>query len=1052
MSTQSNTAPQLDELLDHASWLRSLARRLVVDAADVEDLLQETWLTALRRPPTERSNLRGWLGTVATNLARQRWRRSGRVEAGLEAEPQVALDPAELTAEVELGRDLAARVLELDEPYRTTVLLRYWRGLNATEIAQREGVAASTVRWRLSEALEQLRTGLDDTNDGDRRAWLSALAPFAVEWRSAAVTSSGASLVGTAAGVLLQAWLWAVMGAVIVVFGMGALSMLGGTRSGSAVTQDLTDYRFPTELATLGAIEVTVDERTAVLTEDPTVPVQIETATDGVAVEQGAHVVLQVVDQDGLPVPEARAELFGSRHVVAADGNGRIDFVVRPEQLEKSRRALSSDLVSIVVGAPEHELGVVEGRLVPGGEHDFGVVVLGPGGSVGGVVMDEAGLAIEGAFVGVVSPTLGPDGEVDSVRGFGPHVDRYRFVTTDASGRFELHGVPASPCRVAAAKPDWVGGSSPILSPSFDASGTPSGFDGEPLELVMRRDPNRRSILGRIVDGEGVGVAYARVDYEGGSLFVQSRGLTTSDGSGRFAIDVESGGQFDLTVRSNGHDFGAVRREGVRPSTSVYQFVVETAQPWTLTVLSSDGGRLPNARIHSDAISLLDPVDASDVSDDDSTHRLLAPNFPFEITISAEHHEELVLSDLQGTNEGRSLEVVLESLPGIRGRVLDPSGRPLPDASVVAVEAWDGYARIDGFPARVMDSPVRGSSTSTDPDGRFRYTERRRASLYVRVEAEGFAPFEVGPIDHRPEVGLDLGELRMGLGGALEGSVFDVDGEPVPGAVVAVNRGDGAPRTVRTDSDGRYRFERLTPGPWQVRRRDAEFDSLGAYSTRHLPLPMGRGLDADVVVTEGGITSFDLAPENDGLSLLTGRVLVDGRPAVGWSVRLTPEPSVDLLSVAGLQGVAAPAGLDDPWRTAVGRDGRFELTVGNRGPARVVVQSDAGYIVWRDVVLADQELEIELDLTQSFVEVTGAAPDLRSPVMTLLRVELGEWTAARDLTPDLDGTSASVALPHGSVDVVELAIDPSNPEGAEAVTVERFEHASGGGARVDLED
>src|SRR6478735_4000439 len=60
------------ELLEHASWLRKLARTLVSDGAD--DLVQDTWVAALRTPPERAAGPRPWLRAVLTNAARLRWR------------------------------------------------------------------------------------------------------------------------------------------------------------------------------------------------------------------------------------------------------------------------------------------------------------------------------------------------------------------------------------------------------------------------------------------------------------------------------------------------------------------------------------------------------------------------------------------------------------------------------------------------------------------------------------------------------------------------------------------------------------------------------------------------------------------------------------------------------------------------------------------------------------------------------------------------------------------------------------------------------------------
>ena len=76
--------PPSDRLLDHAEFLRALARSLLADAHQADDVVQGAFLAALQHPPRPGSNLRAWLGTVARNLAfraRRSEKRQGRREA-----------------------------------------------------------------------------------------------------------------------------------------------------------------------------------------------------------------------------------------------------------------------------------------------------------------------------------------------------------------------------------------------------------------------------------------------------------------------------------------------------------------------------------------------------------------------------------------------------------------------------------------------------------------------------------------------------------------------------------------------------------------------------------------------------------------------------------------------------------------------------------------------------------------------------------------------------------------------------------------------------------
>jgi RNA polymerase sigma-70 factor (ECF subfamily) len=171
-------------LLEEASWVRGLAAQLVRgDGAD--DVAQDAVVAALdARPATDRS-LKPWLATVVRKLAHTRRRgdarRRGREQAAA-AEPAAPAGGEradDQLARAELLRLLGELVASLDEPSRSTVLLHYYEGLSSRQIAEREGVADATVRWRLARALDELRAALDRRTRGGRRAWCLALAPLA---------------------------------------------------------------------------------------------------------------------------------------------------------------------------------------------------------------------------------------------------------------------------------------------------------------------------------------------------------------------------------------------------------------------------------------------------------------------------------------------------------------------------------------------------------------------------------------------------------------------------------------------------------------------------------------------------------------------------------------------------------------------------------------------------------------------------------------------------------------------------------------------------------
>lgn len=187
-----------DNLLAEETWLRGLIGRMV-DASDVDDVVQDTWFEAIRRPRYVTGSVRGWLRTVATRLAMRRHRSSARRERreryATVTEPTPPTDEAVQWAEVR--ENVTNAVLELKEPYRGTLLLRFYEGLSAREIAERTATPIATVRIRLQRGMQCMRDAMARRNGKDWRAGLAAFAiPFGQ--RAAVVGRRSAMLLAAA--------------------------------------------------------------------------------------------------------------------------------------------------------------------------------------------------------------------------------------------------------------------------------------------------------------------------------------------------------------------------------------------------------------------------------------------------------------------------------------------------------------------------------------------------------------------------------------------------------------------------------------------------------------------------------------------------------------------------------------------------------------------------------------------------------------------------------------------------------------------------------------
>jgi len=164
-------------LLEHADFVHSVARGLL-GPTDAEDVAQDTWIRAARFDLSTLKDPKSWLATLTLNRARdvKRGERRREKRERSVARPEAVESVDRTYAKLEAQREVVAKILALDEPYKSIVILRYYHELTHEQIAARLGSKASTVRTQLVRAHEQLRTKLD-REYGDRSAWAGLLVP-----------------------------------------------------------------------------------------------------------------------------------------------------------------------------------------------------------------------------------------------------------------------------------------------------------------------------------------------------------------------------------------------------------------------------------------------------------------------------------------------------------------------------------------------------------------------------------------------------------------------------------------------------------------------------------------------------------------------------------------------------------------------------------------------------------------------------------------------------------------------------------------------------------
>ncbi len=140
----------------HAGELRHWASRRLADAAEVEDLLQDLFLKAMRQGDRFCSidNARAWLFEVARNALTDRLRARRDSEALHDDLAATVEEPATVD---QLIACLPRVLSELSEEDREIITRCDLQGMTQAEFARLQGLSLSGAKSRLQRARERLR-------------------------------------------------------------------------------------------------------------------------------------------------------------------------------------------------------------------------------------------------------------------------------------------------------------------------------------------------------------------------------------------------------------------------------------------------------------------------------------------------------------------------------------------------------------------------------------------------------------------------------------------------------------------------------------------------------------------------------------------------------------------------------------------------------------------------------------------------------------------------------------------------------------------------------
>lgn len=768
----SDRGPQLtaQDLVIHVEWLRRLARSLLRPGDEREDLVQETWLEALRTPLRAGPGVRSWLRQVLLRrAARERLKyaaRERREHAAARGEAQPGAD--EIVARLAATRALTEAVLALPEAQRRVVWLRYFEDLPPRAIARQLGVPVETVRTRTKRALAALRSALEARGGGD---WRAALAPFA----GASMGALGTGIVGatTALGALGIGGL-AMKGklALVVALVLGALFCVAGWDPAGwlAPAAELEVSHAPRAAA---ALEEQPQARVERAKDTPGSTEVAASASESAPRRRGIAIFGRCVSATGAPVADVPFEL-----------RARAGYEVDRARPLGTCRTTSGNDGRFSLELETNEVASVQVRMRPegaaaqqwlwraleaGASHDLGDVVLRDAGSLRVRVVDAEGRVLLEPWR-VSAELTAPEANASfGVKGFavpfGGLVAQSENVPA-LPGAHRLRDLPPGSCTLRA----HLG----VLHTEELATIVRAG---EEQELVLRyTGPRPESLLVVEFLGRSRAPALEHVHLEG--LGIERRSPSTP-----FRFEDLPPGPF--TLRVDDPRYEPLVREGLHPGPEPLEIPLRANSAVQLRVVAgaertpvASFGLRSDQREYSSEIEPVAPraggrLELDDLAAGDHRYRLLAPGFAPTVV------EILGLQP----RERREVEVVLEPSASCSGIVT--CGEPARGVASALLEL------------RSASGERRGLQW-TDEQGRFAF-EGLATGSYMLVAQYG------GAVKRELAIELVAGTARGDLAIHLPHAAF---------VSVALRGPSGAPPrklkllVTTRDAEGQWNFDR----------------------------------------------------------------------------------------------------------------------------------------------------------------------------------------------------------------------------------------------------